>query len=220
MIEFKAWPKIPRLKKDMVVTEKIDGTNAAVIVQKLEHGASYDADMVAKVELGDGSYLVGAQSRNKLIRPGEDNAGFAAWAFANAAILAAMLGPGHHYGEWWGSGVQRRYGMDHKVFSLFNVNRYPAIIEGWKPSLEWAGIDHQVRTVPHLYSGPFDVAMIEAILADLREGGSEAAPGFMNPEGVVVYHAGAGTTFKAFVEDTGPKGQTKADYVRVGVAGA
>lgn len=30
MIEFKAWPKIPRLFRDVIITEKIDGTNAAI----------------------------------------------------------------------------------------------------------------------------------------------------------------------------------------------
>jgi hypothetical protein len=207
-IEFKPWPKIPRLKKDMVVTEKIDGTNAAVIVQKIEHGMSWDAEQVAQVEVDGEDYLVGAQSRNKLIRPGEDNAGFAAWVFPNAEDLARLLGPGHHYGEWWGQGIQRRYGMTEKKFSLFNVHRYSHL----------KGVFHQIDLVPHLYSGPFNISTIDEILENLRLHGSEAAPGFMNPEGVVVYHAGAGTTFKAFVEDTGPKGETKADYVRAGVA--
>jgi hypothetical protein len=195
MIEFKAWPKIPRLKKDMVVTEKIDGTNAAIIVSKIEPSTSWQGEFVTVVDVDGEDYLVGAQSRNKLIRPGEDNAGFAAWVFPNAQDLARMLGPGHHYGEWWGPGIQRRYNIPEKKFSLFNVHRYSHL----------KGVFHQIDVVPHLYSGPFDVTQINAILADLAVGGSQAAPGFMNPEGVVVYHAGAGTTFKAFVEDTGPK---------------
>ncbi len=29
---FKPWPKIPRLRRDIVITEKIDGTNAIIHV--------------------------------------------------------------------------------------------------------------------------------------------------------------------------------------------
>jgi hypothetical protein len=32
-MEFEAFPKIPRLKRDMVITEKIDGTNACVLIE-------------------------------------------------------------------------------------------------------------------------------------------------------------------------------------------
>lgn len=34
MMDFVPWAKTPRLFRDMTVTEKIDGTNAAVIVEK------------------------------------------------------------------------------------------------------------------------------------------------------------------------------------------
>ena len=30
--EFKPWPKIPRLRRSIVITEKIDGTNAIIHV--------------------------------------------------------------------------------------------------------------------------------------------------------------------------------------------
>jgi hypothetical protein len=92
-IEFKAWPKIARLNRRMIITEKIDGTNAAVIVT--EGGQVY------------------AQSRTRLITPGKttDNFGFAAWVEQNKVFLAERLGPGYHYGEWWGVGIQRGYGL-------------------------------------------------------------------------------------------------------------
>ena len=32
MIEFTKFPKIPRLNRDMIITEKIDGTNAQIYV--------------------------------------------------------------------------------------------------------------------------------------------------------------------------------------------
>jgi hypothetical protein len=44
-------------------------------------------------------------------------------------------------------------------------------------------------------------------LSKLREEGSLAAPGFMNPEGVVVFHLAAGMGFKKTLEkDEVPKG--------------
>jgi hypothetical protein len=223
MMDFVAWPKIPRLKKGMSVTEKIDGTNAAVIVERItdvmqldrfgdEHAPDrctispigtnekYAAKLVA---VGDDVYLVGAQSRKRLITPESDNMGFARWVFDNAELLASMLGQGHHYGEWWGQGIQRRYGLDHKVFSLFNVHRYAYLyLDEKQAQLEEAGIAHQLKMVPHLHSGDFSIEKVDELLTDLFNNGSYAVPGraYKNPEGVVIYHAGAGTTWKAFCD--------------------
>jgi hypothetical protein len=243
MMDFVAWPKIPRLKKGMVVTEKLDGTNAAIIVERLSGlglledptspsparvtvspTGSSEKYVARSVVLEDDVYLVGAQSRNRLITPEMDNAGFAAWVFDHAEILASMLGQGHHYGEWWGQGIQRRYGMDHKVFSLFNTHRYTDMLEAWRPSLEAEGIDHQLRVVPHLYAGDFSIDKVDEILTDLFNNGSYAVPGrlYKNPEGVVIYHSGAGTTWKAFCDpatEAKPKGETKADYKLAAPAG-
>lgn len=180
--EFRAWPKTPRLNRDMVVTEKIDGTNAAVIVSD------------------DGSQ-VWAQSRKRLIEPGDDNYGFAAWVYGNAGALADILGPGHHYGEWWGSGIQRGYGLPkgEKRFSLFNTHR-------WKPE----DVDGQVDglyVVPELLRWTFDTNLVRGLVKSLSYSGSLAAPGFMRPEGVIVYHNAANACFKVLIEnDELPKG--------------
>lgn len=110
-VEFKAWPKIKRLTKvfSVYVTEKIDGTNACVIVQ-------------------DGE-VVGAQSRNKLITPESDNMGFAGWVDRNKEELAT-LGDGYHYGEWAGPGIQSNpHELEKKTFFLFNHYRW----KDWKP---------------------------------------------------------------------------------------
>lgn len=104
MIDFQPFPKIPRLRRRVVVTEKIDGTNACVWVD-------------------DTATIVRAGSRNKWIDPKADNYGFAGWVEKNAAELL-RLGPGFHYGEWWGAGIQRRYDLSEKRFSLFNVGRW------------------------------------------------------------------------------------------------
>lgn len=134
-VEFKAWPKTPRLFRDVVITEKIDGTNAAVVISEHPFGTHVngppaDAALVfGPGKMGNGGnpvceYLVSAQSRNRVITPDRDNFGFARWVHANARKLAATLGEGYHYGEWWGQGIQRGYGLDHKRFSLFNVSRW------------------------------------------------------------------------------------------------
>lgn len=179
-LTFEPWPKIARLNRDCVITEKIDGTNAAVIVTD------------------DGQ--VGAQSRTRLITPDADNFGFARWVHDNAEALAATLGPGRHFGEWWGQGIQRKYGLDHKRFSLFNVNRYGALDLSALPN---------VACVPTLWTGAFRTDYVAAVLETLRHTGSQAAPGFMRPEGVVVFHVAAQTVFKVTCEgDEAPKGMT------------
>ena len=100
-MEFKAWPKIPRLENEIYfVTEKIDGTNACIII--------------------DAYGNIGAQSRQHLIYPGKktDNYGFAQWVQDNKEELLTM-GPGRYFGEWWGQGIQRGYDQKEKHFSLF-----------------------------------------------------------------------------------------------------
>lgn len=180
-IEFRAFPKIPRLFRDCVITEKIDGTNAAVVV----------AD--------DGT--VSAQSRNRSITVDDDNYGFAAWVTRNAWPLVSILGPGYHYGEWWGGGIQRGYGLakDDKRFSLFNVARWGESDLSGVPGLGLVLMDFT-----------FSTAMVSLIVDRLREYGSQAAPGFMRPEGVIVWHEAARQMFKVTLEkDDEPKSQAR-----------
>lgn len=104
-VVFKAWPKIPRTSPfKTVITEKMDGTNACVIVQ-------------------DGE-VVGAQSRKRLITPENDNYGFAAWVEEHRQELSE-LGDGYHFGEWVGPGIQKNpHGLKEKTFFLFNTGRW------------------------------------------------------------------------------------------------
>ena len=174
---FSEFPKIARLTRPCVVTEKIDGTNAQVHV------------------LDDGSVLAG--SRSRYITPADDNFGFAAWVKAHEDELRT-LGPGRHFGEWWGSGIQRGYGLKEKRFSLFNVSRWEA--PSSRP--ECCGC------VPVLYQGQFDTARVVSALDDLKTFGSAASPGFMKPEGVIVYHIAGNLYFKKTIEkDEEPKGR-------------
>lgn len=187
-IEFKPWPKIARLNREIYVTEKIDGTNAAIIV----------------TETGE----VGAQSRSRVITPEDDNFGFAAWVQKNADQLREVLGEGYHFGEWWGGGIQRKYGLpkDAKRFSLFNVKRWQDVFASEDNETVVDLINEGLDVVPVLYQGPYSEQRIQAALNDLRENGSMALPGFRDPEGIVVYHVAANQMFKVTLRgDDAPK---------------
>lgn len=176
---FEAYPKIPRLHRGVVVTEKIDGTNAQIVFYE------------------DGTYRVG--SRKRYITPGKntDNFGFAGWVAEHEEALFELLGPGRHFGEWWGAGIQRGYGLDHKRFSLFNAERYTeGGIGDADPGVQLIEGVH-IYTVPVLaVHGTFHSGVLEGAFLNLRTSGSWAAPGFMNPEGIMVYHTAARQTFK------------------------
>ena len=216
-MEFTPWPKTPRLFRDAVITEKIDGTNAAVVVERHPlgtHGDTLPEGATAVISGGplpeDDEFVVGAQSRSRLIQPGNDNFAFAQWVLDNAFGLALTLGEGTHYGEWWGHGIQRGYGLAQgdRRFSLFNVHRYvraiPSHPQDPRPRIPGLGL------VPMLDTYTFDTAHVTASLDYLREYGSKAAPGFMRPEGVVVFHSQSRSVFKALIEnDHEPKGATQ-----------
>jgi hypothetical protein len=52
--------------------------------------------------------------------------------------------------------------------------------------------------------------MPAAALEYLRVDGSQAVPGFMKPEGIVIWHKASGTLLKATLEgDEKPKGSTE-----------
>jgi hypothetical protein len=204
VIEFKAWPKVPRLFRDVVITEKIDGTNAAVVIEKYEGDIFEFKDKNAFIlvlgEDGD-MYAVGAQSRTRMIFPEQDNHGFAVWVRTNAAALVDVLGAGTHYGEWWGSGINRGYGLQkgQKYFSLFNASR-------WDPVYDPETWPQELGIVPIVYEGPFSEAAIQGALRRLRANGSLAHGGFMRPEGIVVFHKAANHMFKVTLEnDAAPK---------------
>lgn len=93
---------------------KLDGTNSSVRV------------------FPDGTVV--AQSRGRIITPGDDNYGFAKWVkeneeyFANMAFLPEIFGEFHEgftiFGEWCGQGIQKRTSIskiDRKVFAIFAI---------------------------------------------------------------------------------------------------
>jgi hypothetical protein len=174
-MEFKEFGKIPRLSKDCVITEKIDGTNACVFIDD------------------NGTFLTG--SRTQWITPQNDNFGFSRWAHENKDELL-KLGKGQHFGEWFGQGIQRNYGLKEKRFYLFNTHL-------WTDDLvrpKCCGV------VPILYSGIFKELEVIDALYKLELLGSKAVSGFMKPEGVVIYHTAAKRYFKKTIEkDDEPK---------------
>lgn len=192
--EFPSFPKIPRLAKQITVTEKIDGTNGLIEISVNEFGTWIRAGSrnrwLTQGEGGDTHFQVGG---GQLIS--SDNYGFGRFVIDHAEELA-RLGPGRHYGEWFGSGIQRGYGMKNgqKRFALFNHSTDCACV----PCVDY---------VPIMYCGDFSGQAIEEALHDLRRDGSKAAPGFMNPEGIVLRFHVNGVVYKAFCEDDGlPKG--------------
>lgn len=190
---FEPFEKIPRLKRDCVITEKIDGTNAQIYITP----EAPDTDHV--VACVDGLFiLAGSRSRWLLPEKSSDNFGFAQWVSDHCEELV-KLGEGRHFGEWWGQGIQRRYGLDEKRFSLFNTGRWESNEE--RPSI--CGV------VPVLYTGDFTTDAVDESLALLARDGSQAAPGFPRPEGVVIYHTASRGLFKVTLEkDSQPKKAT------------
>ncbi len=82
---------------------------------------------------------------------------------------------------------------------MFNVSRWEET-----PPPACCGI------VPLLYRGPFHSQAVEGELAALEAFGSKAAPGFMQPEGIVVYLPAARELFKVTLGDDGHKGTKEA----------
>ena len=181
VVDFVEFPKIARLAREIIVTEKIDGSNAVVYVGE------------------DGQVLAGSRSQWIATRAkgGADNFGFATWVEAHANELR-LLGPGRHYGEWWGSGIQRGYGLTkgEKRFSLFNVQRWSEELAE-PQALPRPACCH---VVPILYRGMFLTDEIERCLDRLKTGGSLASPGFRKPEGVVIFHPQGNVGIKKTIE--------------------
>jgi len=141
-IEFEAWPKIPRgILGDVVITEKMDGTNACVIIQN--------------------GVIAGVQSRKRMLNVGKDvdNYGFASYVMQNKDIFLE-LGEGKHYGEWAGLGIQKNpHGLDSKYFYLFNTRRWGS------HHLPPEGI----RVVRVLHHGEYSALTIDEVMNNLKD---------------------------------------------------
>ncbi len=165
-VEFREFPKIPRGQNETItITEKIDGTNACVIVQ-------------------DG-VVVGAQSRNRIITPEADNFGFANWVYSNTDKLVA-LGDGYHYGEWAGPGIQSNpHQLDKKRFFLFNTARWNESNPGRPDCCDVVPILYEGTSeiIPGEFEGFHDPIQetFDKLLVDAKTLG-------YTPEGIVVWY--------------------------------
>lgn len=180
--DFVGFGKITRAHKALgcTITEKLDGTNAQIVI--------------------NGGRIVGVGSRTRWITPGKDtdNFGFAGWVEENYDELLG-LGEGQHFGEWYGSGIQRGYGLSEKRFALFNVGR-------------WVGQELPTccEVVPTLHNGEFSKDLVSNAMDELKATGSVAVPGYENPEGIIVFLHGPRTYLKATFDHSEGKWQEAA----------
>lgn len=159
MQDFEEFKPIERIQQPIIITEKIHGTNAQILV--------------------DGKDIY-AGSRSRWITPEDDNFNFAKFVYGNREELIVKLGEGRHYGEWYGAGINAGYDLKEKRFTLFNTTR-------WNPVRDAGGLPTGVDVVPVLYQGPYNGTVIDETFAKLKEGGSVAVPGYKKPEGIVVF---------------------------------
>lgn len=192
LTKFETFPKLARLARNCIITEKIDGINTQVCITE------------------DGQILAGSSSR--WITLEEDNFGFAKWVKDNSEVLM-QLGVGRHFGEWWGVGIQRVYDLNERRWSLFNTIKFcerhetPKLISAkGQPEKYQTVLPSCCRLVPVLYEGPFETLTCELVLDELKDTGSIAAPEFDKPEGLVCYHVAGNIAFKKTIEkDETPK---------------
>ncbi len=207
--EFKAFPKIERIGKVfMCITQKIHGTNAQITIEEVTVNQPVEASGVGHFvddEQGGKQYALYVGCRTRWITREEDNFGFARFVYENKAELIEKLGPGTHFGEWAGPGINSGEGLTQKTFVLFDHWRYPPE----RP------LPPQTVVVPVLYKGPIDATKIDEVMADLKANGSKLALGFMRPEGVVIQISGERYKKVFEAEDTQwRKGDGNKDRVR------
>lgn len=100
--EVRQWPKTTRLLSRCLISEKLDGSNCAVIVEEDENG-----------------FKLGAQTRTKLATRYDDQLGFYRWVEENVETLIKDLGVGYHYGEF-----VKGKGLKEPHLFLFNIKRW------------------------------------------------------------------------------------------------
>lgn len=199
-MEFQRWPSIPRMSKEWVyVTEKIDGSNAAIRIRPFDINDDR-SEQLDTIAIDGVKYTLWVQSRTRFLGPTKetDNFGFARWVYDNAVEIVKVLGPGDHYGEWWGSKIQRGYGMTNgeRKFSLFNAKRWYETLH----SVESRSAVDGLLIVPTLYDGRYyDFNALE-VAEELRTNGSRIVPGFP-AEGMIVYNREAKSSYKVLLEN-------------------
>jgi hypothetical protein len=127
-------------------SEKLHGTNAAIGINS------------------DGTFWV--QSRERIITPESDNAGFAQWVYGNTALVVSLYNRLFDaylkssdvkvivYGEWCGANIQPQVALSKlpKMFVVFDIKWVVGDEEGWVGHEEikgaMAGLLHTVYDFP------------------------------------------------------------------------
>lgn len=194
--DYMEFESIPRLYRDCTISEKIDGMNVQILIH---------ADTT--IEVG---------SRECWLSMDRDTAGVLAWVLERKTEIVAGLGPGRHYGEFFGKNIGRRYGLDEHRLALFNTRRWcrhgdvPLRIGGTDTNPKFQERPPScLDVVPVLYRGPFNDAAVSDSMEILRSTGSVAVPGFKRPEGVVIYHDAAEHYFKTTFDGDKSKWQVR-----------
>jgi hypothetical protein len=172
-LEFKEFNSIERLSGNIVITEKIHGSNAQILV----------------AESSPGMTDVKAGSRTRWLTLDDDNYGFARKVHENFGEISTALGLGRHYGEWYGLGINSGYHLKEKRLALFNTHR-------WADPYKQGLLPSWVDVVPVLYQGPWREGIITETMTKLKLEGSAISKGFMKPEGVVIRFDRNGAMFK------------------------
>jgi hypothetical protein len=183
--EFRAFSKIEKFGSvPLFITQKIHGTNAQIHIWE---------------DPATSTIQVMAGSRNKWLSPGKgtDNFGFAQFVEDNRQAFIDCLGIGTHYGEWAGPGINSGEGLTDKMLLLFNWQKFSGM-----------PLPERVSTIPVLYQGALDTAVVHRVAAELKEQGSRLVPGFMRVEGIVVT---IGATRYKYVYDAEETKWTKSD---------
>ena len=176
--EFNGYPKTKRLDDaTFVISEKIDGSNGVI------HVDPYTKAVTA----GSRSKWLGDDGSKSW-----DNHGFGEWVKENTSELQ-KLPAGIHYGEWYGRGINRNYGLKERKFMLFDRKKYQDL-----PSLPEC-VELETLLTPELSIWFLGRTCCEE-LDDLKENGSRHVPGFMKPEGIIVRFKSMGQVMKVILD--------------------
>lgn len=197
------WPRLIRIVERWTITESIDGTHAVIVIDSAGPEPRTEPG-VSIARCPDGQQLrVRAASRTRWLVSesdarggvGRDNFGFATWVAEHAAALA-MLGPGAHHGEWYGTGIGSGYGLAECRFALLDTAR-------WKPNKLPDGVPKALDLVPVLSEceGSELNATIARCLDQLGREGSRLVAGAA-AEGVIARSAAdPRLALKAYLND-------------------
>ncbi len=198
---YSSFPSIERLENIYcIISEKVDGTNGLIEIHNPGSGCSSEQCTAFPCGVKDCSEepVIKFGSRNRYITFNDDNAGFANFfrhyeaRFKDVAadiVLKELKVSGETltecqeqyplriYGEWFGSGIQRGYGLKDKFFMPFSTFYAEKLIEYQVPNIVKPNI---------MYTGKFSQEIANTCMQTLTNG-SLVIPEFKRPEGIVIH---------------------------------